>query len=82
MKTYKIITDAAVKKSFRAYSGRAGVLILDDDDKVLEYQSIPLGNVTSNEGEYEAIHKGVELLLELLPSSVLAETKIKFDSSK
>jgi len=60
--TIKIVTDASVIKVNGKYHGRAGVLILSDDDKVENFFSQQLGNVTSNEGEYLALLEGVKFV--------------------
>ena len=61
MRTYKIITDAAVKNVGEAirYRGTAGVLVLNEDDTVVKFDSFTLGKVTNNEGEYEALDRGI-----------------------
>ncbi len=66
MNTYKIITDAAVKNVGEAirYRGTAGVLILNEDDQVVKFDSFTLGKVTNNEGEYEALRRGIIILNE------------------
>lgn len=58
-KLVKIITDAAVVKVGGKYKGRAGVVILNDDDMVMDFYSATMGNVTNNEGEYQAMRLGL-----------------------
>ena len=76
----KVITDAAVEKTSGKYKGRAGVLILDGDGIVRHFYSEGLGNVTSNEGEYQALKLGVTLATAETASKKDADLELYTDS--
>lgn len=65
-KVIKVVTDASVIRDGGKYKGRAGVLVLDDDNTIKHFESKHLGNVTSNEGEYLSLLEGVKYVTNTL----------------
>ena len=51
-KVLKVVTDASVVRVDGKYKGRAGIMVLDGENKLRHFESRHIGNVTSNEGEY------------------------------
>ena len=54
------MTDASVvRDEIGKYKGRAGIMVLDENNNLKNFESKSLGNVTSNEGEYIAMLEGL-----------------------
>lgn len=77
---YTLYTDASASKRRHAYGvtsiATAGIVILNDKEKVIQFRSQKLGAGTNNEGEYLACIAGVNLLKSTL-STVNTKGKLK-----
>jgi len=68
-KIVKIFTDGGA----RGNPGPAaiGIVIKDENDKILKTHAETIGTATNNQAEYKALIKGLELVKEFKPNEVL-----------
>jgi ribonuclease HI len=80
MTTFKVITDASVAKNEAGkYKGRLGILLLDPNDRLINFYSEGVGRVTSNEGEYMALEAGMSHLERHFEANEIDPKKHKVD---